>query len=61
VPGEDLALNGGTLTNTGLVHVLFGSGSGLSTSNDKRFDLTQITIGGQVQAKGGESFGKALE
>ncbi len=61
VPGEDLALNGSTLSNTGLVHVLFGSNAGLSTANDKRFDLTSISIGGVVQAKGGEGFGKALE
>jgi len=60
-PDEDLTVNGSTFNNTGLVHVLFGASGGLSTSNDKRLDLTTISIGGQVQAKGSEGFGKSLE
>jgi FG-GAP repeat len=61
VPGEDITVGGTARTNTGTIHVLFGSSSGLSTSNDVRIDLRNVVLGGQPEISSGESFGRSLE
>jgi hypothetical protein len=51
-PGEDV----GSLTDTGVVHLLFGFGNGLSGAGF----LTQNTANVPGQAEGGDRFGAAL-
>jgi hypothetical protein len=54
VPGEDI----GSLEGTGLVHVLYGSASGVTTDGQQVYSQTQSTI--LDTAEGGEGFGRTL-
>ena len=61
VPGENLAVSNGSATNAGMVHVVFGSNSGLDTVSDNDLSLTSdILFTGTVEALRYHEFGFAL-
>lgn len=61
VPGENLAVTGGSATNAGMVHVVFGSNSGVDTVSDSDLALTSdIMFAGTVEALRNHEFGFAM-